>query len=157
MKKILSLLLATGMVIGMQQTQAQNTSRTAQKAVQKQAKKTPLAKSESTATDEDDKEPDTSTSSSTEFNCELGNKLTIYQNASDANHIALRWKHRLHRMSRVETSTGANRFENRKLGLIWIGIPTKSILLDGKKGQQLANECRSAQQMAPQTQDMPKG
>lgn len=60
-------------------------------------------------------------------------------------------------MDRVDTSTGANRFENRKIGLVWIDIPTKGILLDSKRGKQLANECKSAQQMMPQSQEMPKG
>ncbi|WP_193366394.1 hypothetical protein [Herminiimonas sp. CN] len=99
------------------------------------------------ATDEDDLEPDTKNALSTEYNCELGNKLTVYQNADDDKHIALAWKKRIHRLQRIETTTGANRFENRKYGLLWIGIPAKSILLDTKKGQQLANECKNAAQM----------
>lgn len=99
------------------------------------------------ATDEDDLELDTKNALSTEYNCELGNKLTVYQNADDDRHIALAWKKRIHRLQRIETTTGANRFENRKYGLLWIGIPAKSILLDTKKGQQLANECKNAAQM----------
>lgn len=107
------------------------------------------SKAEKTAAilDEDDMEPDTKNSLSTDYNCELGNKLTVYQNADDDKHIALAWKKRIHRLQRIETTTGANRFENRKYGLLWIGIPAKSILLDTKKGQQLANECKNAAQM----------
>lgn len=100
------------------------------------------------ATDEDDLAMDTKSALSTDYNCELGNKLTVYQNADDDKHIALSWKKQIHRLRRIETTTGANRFENRKYGLLWIGIPTKSILLDTKKGQQLANECKNATQMA---------
>lgn len=103
-----------------------------------------------TAIDEDDLELDTRNALSTNYSCELGNKLTVYHNAGDDKHIALLWKKRTHRLRRIETTTGANRFENRKYGLLWIGIPAKSILLDTKKGQQLANECRSAAQMAAQ-------
>ena len=33
------------------------------------------------------------------------------------------------------------------MGLVWIGIPAKGLLLDSKKGQQLANECKNAEQM----------
>ncbi|NMM36989.1 MAG: hypothetical protein HHJ09_05650 [Glaciimonas sp.] len=97
--------------------------------------------------DEDDLELDTKNALSTEYNCELGNKLTMYQNADDDKHIGLVWKKHIHRLQRIETTTGANRFENRKYGLLWIGIPAKSILLDTKKGQQLANECKNAAQM----------
>lgn len=98
---------------------------------------------------DDEKEPDIATSTATEYNCELGNKVTIYSNAADDKSIAMRWKTRLMRMTRVDTTTGANRFENRHLGLVWLGIPAKGILLDSKKGQQLANECKNAEQMAP--------
>lgn len=94
-------------------------------------------------------EPDTAGSASTDFNCELGNKITIYTNATDDKHIALRWKKRLHRLSRVGTTTGANRFENRLYGLVWIGIPAKGMLLDSKQGRQLANECKDAEQAKP--------
>jgi hypothetical protein len=84
-----------------------------------------------------------------DFDCELGNKITIYQNDGDTNHIALRWKKRLHRLTRVSTTTGANRFENKLYGLIWIGIPAKGMLLDSKQNRQLANECKNAEQMKP--------
>jgi hypothetical protein len=56
-------------------------------------------------------------------------------------------------MTRVETSTGAHRFESRRQGLVWIGIPAKGILLDSKKGQQLANDCKSAEQLKASTAD----
>ncbi len=94
-------------------------------------------------------EPDTAGSSTTEFDCELGNKITIYQNDTDDQHIALRWKKRLHRLTRIGTTTGAQRFENRNYGLIWIGIPAKGMLLDSKQNRQLANECRNAEQSKP--------
>jgi len=82
----------------------------------------------------------------TEYDCELGDKVTIYSNAGDDKHVAIRWKHALHRMRRIATTTGANRFENRKYGLVWINIPTKAMLLDSKRGLQLANECRNPEQ-----------
>ena len=94
-------------------------------------------------------EPDTTGSATTEFSCELGNKITIYSNEKDDSHIALRWQKRLHRLSRVGTTTGAHRFENRLYGLIWIGIPAKGMLLDSKQNRQLANECKDAQQAKP--------
>lgn len=94
-------------------------------------------------------EPDTSGLSGTDFNCELGNKITIYKSDDDDAHIALRWKKRLHRLTRVGTTTGALRFENPLFGLIWIGIPAKGMLLDSKQGHQLANECKTAEQSNP--------
>lgn len=93
-------------------------------------------------------EPDITDTKVTEYACELNNKVTIYTNETDDSHIALRWKHRLHRLSRVGTTTGALRFENPHWGLIWIGIPAKGILLDSKLNRQLANECKNAEQSA---------
>ena len=97
----------------------------------------------------DEDEPDTGGSEVTEFSCELGNRVTIFTNAADDAHIALRWKKRLHRLSRVGTTTGAQRFENVRYGLIWIGIPAKGMLLDSKQNRQLANECKNAEQIKP--------
>jgi hypothetical protein len=94
-------------------------------------------------------EPDVAGAVPTEFNCELGNKITIYQTGTDNDHIALRWQKHVHLLSRVGTTTGANRFENTTLGLVWIGIPSKGMLLDSKHSHQLANECKSAEQMKP--------
>lgn len=158
MKKYLSLLLIAGMAISVQQAQAQETSPTPHKAAKKaHAKKGKSAAKHTTSTDEEEKTPDISASTGTDFSCAQAQQVTIYRNADDAKHIALRWHKHLYPMSRVDTSSGADRFENHKLGLVWIGIPAKGMLLDSKKGHQLANECRNAQQMTPQGQDTPKG
>lgn len=98
---------------------------------------------------EDEPEPDITDTAVAEYSCELNNKVTIYTNDKDTGHIALRWKNRLHRLDRVGTTTGAMRFENPKFGLIWIGIPSKGILLDSKLNRQLANECKNAEQAKP--------
>lgn len=82
----------------------------------------------------------------TNYACELGNKITIYSSADDGNSIVMRWKNRLHRLTREATSTGAHRFENKIAGLIWIGIPAKGMLLDSKVNRQLANECKTSDQ-----------
>ena len=97
----------------------------------------------------DEPEPDITDTKVTDYACELGNAITIYTNEKDDAHIALRWKKRLHRLERVGTTTGALRFENTKFGLIWIGIPSKGILLDSKLNRQLANECKNAEQAKP--------
>lgn len=98
---------------------------------------------------------DTASAASTDFHCELGNKLTIYTHASDSKQAAIRWKNRLVQLTRVDTSTGANRYESHKHGLVWIGIPAKGILLDSKKGQQLANECKNHEQLKPAVASAP--
>jgi len=125
----------------------------AKKAVKKKiAKKAPAAP----LVDEEEKEPDVSGTKVVDYQCELGNKITIFTNNDDDKHIALKWGKRLHRMARIDTSTGANRFENRHFGLVWIGIPAKGMLLDSKNGHQLANECKTDEQRAAQASTPPK-
>ena len=104
---------------------ADTTTTPAKKAVKKSTKsekgaKKAAAKAEETpkTPDEEADEPAITDSAVTEFDCELGNKITIYANTSDEAHIALRWKKRLHRLTRVGTTTGAQRFENKLYGLI---------------------------------------
>jgi hypothetical protein len=122
----------------------------AAKVLKEKAKKAKNAKEEpQQAAADDEPEPDITDTVVAEYACELNNKVTIYTNEKDDSHIALRWKNRLHRLSRIGTTTGALRFENPKFGLIWIGIPSKGILLDSKLNRQLANECKNAEQAKP--------
>jgi hypothetical protein len=133
MKTYLSvlLLLSAGLTTGIPQASAE-TSATSSKTAKKATKKT-----------DDDNSPDTAGRTRTDFNCELGNKITIYENDKDDKRIGLQWNKKVHELTRVSTTTGANRFEDKAAGLVWINIPAKSMLLDSKKGQQLANECRT--------------
>jgi membrane-bound inhibitor of C-type lysozyme len=142
--KLLSvlLMLAATFTVAAPAASAQDAPAAAKETKKKEPAKKKSAKA-AAPVDEEDKEPDVSSSSSTDFNCDLGSKLTIYRNAEDNEHIALRWNKKLLRLKRVVTTTGANRFENGKNGWVWIDIPTKGMLLDSKKGRQLANECKS--------------
>ncbi|HJV74218.1 MAG TPA: hypothetical protein VJ654_08365 [Noviherbaspirillum sp.] len=144
-------LLVAGLACGMTQVQAENLQDSSGQVVKKSIKKKVAAAKDVPPASEDT--ADTKGLMPTAFDCELGNKLTIYSNTNDDQQIALQWNKRLHRMTRVSTTTGAHRFENAKDGLVWIGIPAKGMLLDSKKGKQLANECKSPQQvqMAQQT------
>lgn len=108
---------------------------------------------ETAASDDDEKEPDVLQNRVSEYKCELGNSLTMYSNNDDDNHLAMRWKKRIYRLTRVETSTGAHRFENQKAGFVWIGIPTKALLLDSIRGHQLANECKTAESQIADAQN----
>lgn len=142
----LGLAFATPAVVQAANTENKAVTKTTvkKKPVKKAAAKKPVISKE----DLDDPEPDITGSIAVDYACELGNKLTIHANVADPDHIALRWHKRLIRLERVPTTTGANRFESRKRGLIWIGIPAKGLLLDSRKGEQLANECKNADQLA---------
>lgn len=152
MLKILSTFaLAAGLAIGLPQTAAH--AAPAAKKASKQA----VAKDEGQTANDGKEEASAAGMSHALYNCELGNKVTIYQASTDSDSILLRWRNRMHRLVRISTSTGADRFENSENGLVWIGIPAKGILLDSKKGQQLANECRTPEQMRQVTHTKPSG
>lgn len=123
------------------------------KAKKNTSKSKALPISETAASDEDEKEPDVLQSRAAEYKCELGNSLTMYSNQDDDNHLAMRWKKRIYRLTRVETTTGAHRYENRKAGFVWIGIPTKALLLDSIRGHQLANECKTLESQVADAQN----
>ena len=72
------------------------------------------------------------------------------RNPDNPDRVAMRWGNKITTMKRVETSSGAERLEHEKRGLVFIGIPAKAMLLDAKKGRQLANDCMSPEQLAAQ-------
>ena len=74
------------------------------------------------------------------FYCELGNRVDLANGTDGA--VKLSWKGRSYPMTTVSTTTGAVRLEDQASGLVWIQIPAKSMLLNSKLGQQLANECK---------------
>ena len=120
-------------------------------------KKTTKVKAERTKkiVSESEPEPDIQNSHDTEYKCELGNSLVMYARANDEQSLAMRWKNRLYKLTRVATSTGAHRFENEKSGLVWIDIPAKGMLLDSHRGHQLANECKKTQiAMSKESKDL---
>ena len=160
MKKYLSVFLYAALILSLSYsaeaaTHTPHAKKSAKKHVIKKsksvAKKSTSSKSTKkikTATDEDDQPLEiTPTTTTTHFNCELDNKLTVYKNNDDDQHVAVRWGTHTHRLKRVITTTGADRFENRKAGLVWISIPAKGMLLDSKHGSQLANECKGSEQL----------
>ena len=78
-----------------------------------------------------------------DFSCEMGNKVQVRMDGRVTDGVTLVWKGKNYMMNPVSTSTGAVRLENKGEGLVWIQIPSKSMLLNSKIGQQLANDCRS--------------
>lgn len=160
MKKLFYALLLAGIASTLHPVFAQDAAKkksTAKQTVKKITTKTVAATTTTVAAntaiaanssddDEDLGEANIDGSTVTHFNCELGNKITTYTNVGDDKYMAIRWKDKIHRLRRVGTSTGAHRFENRKAALVWINIPSKAMLLDSKKGLQLANECRDPEQ-----------
>ncbi len=76
------------------------------------------------------------------YQCELNRKVIVRQVSATQDSAVLQWGKRKYQMKAVQTRTGALRLENKASGLTWITIVGKSMLLDTKRGKQLANECK---------------
>jgi hypothetical protein len=78
--------------------------------------------------------------------CELGAHVTLKADPASPGRFDLEGKGFKYRMAPVETSTGAVRLEDQKGGAVWLQIANKSMLMDQKRGQRLADECMSPEQ-----------
>jgi len=80
--------------------------------------------------------------------CELGNSVTVTPDtqAQGSFFVQLR-QHRYH-MTPVVSATGAIRLEDAQAGAMWLQLPNKSMLMNSKLGQRMADECQSPAQMA---------
>ena len=76
------------------------------------------------------------------YKCELNRNVTVRTIAADGRSLVLGWSGRDHAFKAVEARTGALRFENADEGMVWLVIVGKAMLLDTRKGKQLANECK---------------
>lgn len=134
MSKYVFAVLIVGFAIGLSPAGAQASAPEQKKAVKKTA-----SKSKSKAAQED---AAPSGMVATDYTCEQGKKVTIYRHPNGQEHPMMRWNKRMHKMTRVETESGAERLESKGEGLTWIAVPVKAMLLDAKKGQAVANDCK---------------
>ena len=113
---------------GVAQATPASKTKTVKKPVKKTVKKTPVSENSQKETEV----VNVAGLTGSHYNCELGNQFTVYKKSDDPSYINLQWRNKMHRMLRTATTTGAD--------------PAKSMLLDIKKGSQLANECRNPEQ-----------
>ena len=80
--------------------------------------------------------------STADLMCEQAQPVSVGGDVTSDNVIEIIWRGRAYQMQRVGTTTGVQRFEDPVSRLIWISIPSKSMLLDGGKGQPIVSECK---------------
>lgn len=79
--------------------------------------------------------------------CELGNAVSVTPDAGQPGSYWVQMRqHRFH-MTPVTTTTGAVRLEDPHAGAMWLQLPHKSMLMNSKLGQRMADECQSANQL----------
>lgn len=80
--------------------------------------------------------------------CELGANVSLSADEKLPGYFDVQHGKTKFRMVPVTTSTGAIRLEDQKAGAVWLQLANKSMLMNQKLGQRLADECMSPQQMA---------
>jgi len=79
--------------------------------------------------------------------CELGNSVTVTPDPQQPARFIVQMKKNTYHMTPVETTTGAVRLEDAQAGAMWLQLPNKSMLMNSKLGQRMADECQSDHQV----------
>ncbi len=79
--------------------------------------------------------------------CELGASVTLTNDPQSPGYFNVQGKNFRYRMFPVATSTGAIRLEDQKAGAVWLQLSNKSMLMNQKVGQRMADECMSPMQL----------
>lgn len=78
--------------------------------------------------------------------CELGAFVNVDADDKNPGHFYVHGKGFRYHMTPVASRTGSVRLEDVKAGAVWLQIANKSMLMDQKRGQRLADECMSVAQ-----------
>jgi hypothetical protein len=78
--------------------------------------------------------------------CELGAYVNVSADQQKPGHFQVDGKGFKYLMVPVATSTGTVRLEDKQAGAVWLQIANKSMLMNQKLGQRLADECMSPEQ-----------
>lgn len=78
--------------------------------------------------------------------CELGAHVNVTPHQQHPGHFQVDGKGFKYEMVPVATTTGTVRLEDKAAGAVWLQIANKSMLMNQKLGQRLADECMSPEQ-----------
>lgn len=80
--------------------------------------------------------------------CELGASVSIRADERAPGYFDVVIRGQRLRMFPVASATGAVRLEDRRLGAVWLQLANKSMLMNQRLGQRMADECKSPAQAA---------
>lgn len=78
--------------------------------------------------------------------CEFNQRITVLPDPDQPGYFRVAYKNQRYRMVPRETTTGAVRLEDPAAGIVWLQIPTKSMLMNTRIGQRLVDACTHAEQ-----------
>ncbi|MCW5657946.1 MAG: hypothetical protein KIT60_09590 [Burkholderiaceae bacterium] len=80
--------------------------------------------------------------------CEFDQVVNLVRIDGKPGHFKLTYKKASYTVVPEETTSGALRLEDKKAGIVWLQIPSKSMLMNSKIGQRLADNCLHPEQRA---------
>lgn len=80
--------------------------------------------------------------------CEFNQKVQVSAVEGHPGLFHVGFKKAVYRMVPQETTTGAVRLEDKKAGVMWLQIPSKSMLMNSKIGQRMVDSCTHSEQRA---------
>jgi hypothetical protein len=83
-----------------------------------------------------------------EATCEFNQTINVQPVAGKPGHFHLTYKKAVYTLVPEETSSGALRLEDKKAGIVWLQIPSKSMLMNSKIGQRMVDGCMHPEQRA---------
>jgi hypothetical protein len=80
--------------------------------------------------------------------CEFDQVVSLVRIQGQPGHFKLTFKKASYTVVPEETTTGALRLEDKKAGIVWLQIPSKSMLMNSKLGQRMVDNCLHPEQRA---------
>ncbi len=80
--------------------------------------------------------------------CEFGQRVSVHPHPTLPGRFTLHHRGKQHVLTPQPTTTGVIRLENPRAGMLWLQVPVKSMLMDTKKGQRVADQCMHPTQHA---------
>lgn len=81
-----------------------------------------------------------------ESDCEFNQQISVQPLAGVPGYFTVTLKGKRYRMLPRETATGAVRLEDPGAGVVWLQIPTKSMLMNTRLGQRMVDNCLHSEQ-----------
>jgi hypothetical protein len=78
--------------------------------------------------------------------CEFNQQISVQPLAGVPGYFTVLHKGKRYRMLPRETATGAVRLEDPGAGVVWLQIPTKSMLMNARAGQRMVDNCLHSEQ-----------
>jgi hypothetical protein len=80
--------------------------------------------------------------------CEFKHKVSVTPDPDKPGRFKLQFGKMIFNMAPEPTTTGAVRLEDKKAGVVWLQIPTKSMLMNNKVGQRMIDFCMNSAQVS---------